>query len=204
MTNVDRPLLHICYAPAERGWVHGRMLCELGLQAGQYRTREDDGLGELQLQAIAEAVEQCRFTVFIASSAARWDKLAQFAAGLAQHAGLENQTPRLIIIARDFTPTSAAERERLSLAQRALVGLDCSDETSTVMALARLRTLLALNSPADERPACPYPGLALFTAANRDATSCSAATGTRTTSSSASAPINAVSSSSASRARASR
>jgi hypothetical protein len=45
------------------------MVCELGLQAGQYLTREDDGLGEPQLQAIADAVEQCRFTILIASSA---------------------------------------------------------------------------------------------------------------------------------------
>ena len=95
MRDVDSPLLHICYAPADRGWVHGRMIYELGLQAGQYRTREGDGLGEPQLQAIADAVEQCRFTVLVAASAARWDKLVQFAAGLAQHAGLENQTPRL-------------------------------------------------------------------------------------------------------------
>ena len=168
MTDIAKPLLHICYAPADRGWVHGRMLCELGLQAGQYHTREDDGLGELQLQAIADAVEQCRFTVLIASSAARWDKLTQFAAGLAQHAGLEGQTPRLIIIARDFTPTSDDEQTRLSLTQRALVNLDCSDEPSTAAALARLRTLLALEAPVDERPACPYPGLARFTAANRD------------------------------------
>jgi tetratricopeptide (TPR) repeat protein len=144
------------------------MVCELGLHAGQYLTREDDGLGELQLQAIADAVEQCRFTVLVASSAARWDTLAQFAAGLAQHAGLEDQTPRLIIIARDFAPTSNAERTRLSLAQRALVGLDCSDETSTVAALARLRKLLALEAPVNERPPCPYPGLARFTAANRE------------------------------------
>jgi hypothetical protein len=168
MTDADRPLLHICYAPADRGWVHGRMVRELGVEDRQVRTREDDGLGELQLQAIAEAVEACQFTVLIASSAARWDKLAQFAAGLAQHAGLEGDVPRLIIVARDFTPASEEERARLSLGQRALVGLDCSDEERTTAALARLRTLLALDEPVDERPACPYPGLARFTEANRD------------------------------------
>jgi hypothetical protein len=64
------------------------MVRELGLNDSQYRTRADDGLGELQIQEIARAVEECRFTVLIASSAARWDKLAQFAAGLAQHASL--------------------------------------------------------------------------------------------------------------------
>jgi type II secretory pathway predicted ATPase ExeA len=37
-----------------------------------------------------------------------------------------------------------------------------------VAALARLRELLALEEPVDECPECPYPGLARFTAANRD------------------------------------
>jgi hypothetical protein len=144
------------------------MVRELGLAEGQYRTREDDGLGEQQLQAIERAVDECRFTVLIASSAARWDKLAGLAAGLAQHAGLEDGVPRLIIIARDFAPSSEAERARLSLGQRAMVGLDCSDDEQATAALARLRKLLALDAPVDERPACPYPGLARFTAANRD------------------------------------
>ena len=85
------------------------MVRELGLQMNQYRTREDDGLGELQLQAIADAVEQCRFTVLVASSAARWNKLAQLAAALAQHAGLESDVPRLLNLARDFELTAPAE-----------------------------------------------------------------------------------------------
>jgi len=172
VSNLDpgQPLLHICHAPADDAWVHGRMVHELGLKGGQYRTRADDGLGELQLHEIARAVEACRFTVLIASSAARWDKLAQFAADLAQHAGLAqaHDTPRLIIVARDFALGAAAERARLPLEQRALVGLDCSDEGHTVAALARLRQILALEAPIDERPACPYPGLERFTAANRD------------------------------------
>jgi len=163
----DRPLLHICYAPADHEWVHGRMVHELGLADGQYRTRAD-GVGELQLEAIARAVDECRFTVLIASSASRWDALARFAATLAQHAGLERQAPRLIVVARDFTLESDAHRARLSLEQRALIGLDCSDEAHTVAALAQLRKLLELPEPVDARPACPYPGLERFTAANRD------------------------------------
>jgi hypothetical protein len=87
----DKPLLHICYAPADQAWVHGRMVCELGLEASQYRTRADDGLGELQLAAIERAVDECRFTVLVASTAARWNRLAQFAAALAQHRGLEDE-----------------------------------------------------------------------------------------------------------------
>jgi len=52
---------------------------------------------------------------------------------------MEHESPRLIIIARDFALGAEAERTRLSLTQRALVGLDCSDEERTVEALARLR-----------------------------------------------------------------
>lgn len=168
MIDLGRPLLHICYAQEDHAWVYGRMLPALGVVEGQCRTRADDALGDMQLDAIARAVEECRFTLLVASSASRWDKLTQFAAALAQHAGLERSAPRLVIIARDFTPGSETERARLSLAQRVLVGLDCSDEAHTVDALARLRGLLALEEPVDEPPACPYPGLERFTATNRD------------------------------------
>lgn len=168
MAVAEPPLLHICYAPDDHAWVHGRMIPALGLVEGQYRTRADDALGDVQLEAIGRAVEECRFTLLIASSAARWDRLTQYAAVLAQHAGWERSTPRLVVIARDFRLGSESERARLSLAQRVLIGLDCSDEARTVEALTRLRDLLALPEPADELPPCPYPGLERFTAANRD------------------------------------
>jgi tetratricopeptide (TPR) repeat protein len=165
-----KPLLHVCFAPTDEAWVRGRMVRELGLRDGQYRTRADDAMGELQLAEIARAVEECRFTVLIASSTARWDRLAQFAAGLAQHASLaqDQDTPRLVVIARNIASTSGAARAQLPLEHRALVGLDCSDDAHTTESLARLRRILTLDSPIDARPACPYPGLERFTAANRD------------------------------------
>ena len=52
------------------------MVRELGVKTGQSHTRADDGLGEPQLAAIERAVEQCWFTVLVASTAARWNKLA--------------------------------------------------------------------------------------------------------------------------------
>jgi hypothetical protein len=52
MTEDAKPLLHICYAPADYGCVHGRMVDELGLQHGQYHTREDDGLGQLGVRTV--------------------------------------------------------------------------------------------------------------------------------------------------------
>jgi tetratricopeptide (TPR) repeat protein len=164
----DRPLLHICHAPADHAWVHGRLVRELGLEATQYRTRADDDLGQLQLSAIESAVGECRFTVLVASTAARWNKLAQLAAALAQHAGIEDQAPRLIIIARDFALDSEVARTQLPLGQRALVGLDCSDDAQEVEAMARLRALLVLEEPIDVPLPCPYPGLSRFTVANRD------------------------------------
>jgi hypothetical protein len=102
----DRPLLHICYAPSDHEWVHSRKVRELDLIAGQYRTRADDGLSEVQLEAFAHAVDERRFTVLIASNAARWDKVAQFATALAQHAGLEDGTQRL----RRCTPKASCKR----------------------------------------------------------------------------------------------
>jgi tetratricopeptide (TPR) repeat protein len=143
--------------------VHGRLVPELGVRRDQFVTREDDRLGELQLQAIAEAVVRCRFTVLIASRAGYWDAMAQFAAGLAQHAGITGGEPRLIVITRD----GGAGGPELMLGHDALVGLDCGDEASTAAAIARLRALASLTEPVDERPACQYPGLAPFTFAER-------------------------------------
>jgi len=167
MTGSEPPLLHICHAPADHGWVRGRMLPALGLVEHQVRTRADDAPGELQLAEIERMVDECRITVLIASSAARWDRMTQLAARLAQHATAEHDAPRLVVIARDFAPGSDAERRQLTLGQRALVGLDCSDDARTDEALARLRRLLELDEPTAETPGCPYPGLERFTAANR-------------------------------------
>jgi hypothetical protein len=49
-----------------------------------------------------------------------------------------------------------------------VVSLDCSDDDRTTEALARLRKELEFADPVDEPPPCPCPGLARFTAANRD------------------------------------
>jgi hypothetical protein len=161
------PLLYICHAPADHGWVHGHMLPALGLAAGQYRTRADDVMGDLQLAEIARAVEECRFTVLVASSAARADHVVQFAAGLAQHLTIEARTPRLIIVSRDPARSSSAEQCSLPLVQRAIVRLDCTEEQDTARSLARLRQLLELPEPVAAPVACPYPGLEPFTPANR-------------------------------------
>jgi tetratricopeptide (TPR) repeat protein len=161
MAQPDRPLLYVCYAPADEGWVHGRMLPALGLAQAQYCTRADDRLGEPQLTEIVKAIEGCLVTVVIASSASRWDPLLEHVASLALHAAIEAGEPRFLVATRDVP------LESLSLDKRALVGLDCSDEEKTVQSLERLRKRLDLRAPLFERPPCPYPGLHPFTKANR-------------------------------------
>jgi len=52
-TDNERPLLHICCAPDDRGWVQGYLVPALGLTNDQYHTREDDGLGEMQFASCA-------------------------------------------------------------------------------------------------------------------------------------------------------
>lgn len=164
--DADRPLLHICHAPADGPWVLGWLIPALGLRDGQCSTREQDGLGELQIEALAGAVERSPLTLLIASGATRDDRLAQLGAALAQHAGIEAGAPRLIVLVRDRALLDAGDLG-LPLAQRALVWLDVSDEDRAEAAVARLRVRLALPVPVEHRPACPYPGLAPFTAANR-------------------------------------
>lgn len=171
----EGPILHVCYTPADHAWVHGQMLPALGLPEGRYRTWADDELAALELDEIERAVDACRAMVLVASTAARWHQLAQRAVKLAQRAAKLSPSaavtpgmPRFIIVAHGFSPSSNAERAQLSVGRpAAFVALDCTDEAHTVRALARLRGLLELAQPVCERPACPYPGLARFTAANR-------------------------------------
>jgi hypothetical protein len=154
--------LHITYAVQDEAWVHGVLLQALGLTAGQYWTRSEADLGALQIEELERAVQSCRYTLLVASSAARVDEWTSFASTLAQHLGLEEGQPRLLVVTRDFAPGSERERELLPLRQRCLVCVDCSDPERMPAALAALAAQLALTMT-DQRPTeCPYPGLRMF------------------------------------------
>ena len=155
-------LLHITHARQDEAWVRGVMLPALGLIEGQYWTRAEDDLGALKLQELERAVQACRYTLLVASSAARVDEWAQFAGVLAQHLGVEEGKPRLILIARDFEPASERARELLPLRQRCLTCLDCSDPERSAAALAALAAQLALVTTEQRPTECPYPGLRMF------------------------------------------
>jgi WD40 repeat protein len=116
----------------------------------------------VKLDEIERAVRACRYTLLVASSAARVDQWAQFAGQLAERLGIEEGKPRLLLVARDFVPGSERARELLPLRQRCLVCLDCSDPEHTPAALAALAAQLALTTTEAPPTECPYPGLRMF------------------------------------------
>jgi len=157
-----RQLLHITHARQDEAWVRGVLLPALGLTEGQYWTRAEDDLGALNLDALERAVQSCRYTLLVASSAGRVDEWTTFGGVLAQHLGLEEGKPRLLVVTRDFDPTSEVAKELLPLRQRCLVCLDCSDPERSAAAMATLAAQLALTTTEDPPTECPYPGLRMF------------------------------------------
>ncbi|HWO18787.1 MAG TPA: tetratricopeptide repeat protein [Kofleriaceae bacterium] len=155
-------LLHITHARQDEAWVHGVLLPALGLAEGQFWTRAEDDLGALRLEELERAVESCRYTLLVASGAARADQWAQFAGLLAEHLGVEEGKPRLLVVTRDFEPGSERAKELLPLRQRCLACLDCSDPERTAAALATLAAQLALSVTGEAPVECPYPGLRTF------------------------------------------
>lgn len=160
----DRPLLlHITYAEQDEDWVRGALIPGLGLSEGQYWTRAEADLGRLRLEELERAVKACRYTLLVASQAAKFDAWTHFAAALAQHAGVEDDRERLLVVTRDFDPASEEAKQLLPLRQRCLACLDCSEGARREESFARLAAQLAL--AAAERPVvveCPYPGLRVF------------------------------------------
>ncbi len=155
-------LLHITHARHDEAWVQGVLIPALGLAERQYWTRAEDDLGALKLEELERAVVSCRYTLLVASGAGQADQWTQFAGTLAEHLGIEEGKPRLLVVTRDFDPASERGKELLPLRQRCLVCLDCSDPERSAAALATLAAQLAL-SGAEEAPAeCPYPGLRMF------------------------------------------
>lgn len=155
-------LLHITHARQDEAWVRGVVIPALGLTEGQYCTRAEDDLGAVKLVELERAVRACRYTLLVASSAARVDEWAQFGGLLAQHLGVEEGKPRLLVVTRDFDPGSERARELLPLRQRCLVCHDCSDPERAAAALAALAAQLALTATDQPLTECPYPGLRMF------------------------------------------
>src|SRR6185503_3027306 len=104
-------LLHVTYADQDEDWVEGVLVPALGLTDDQIWTRGEADPGSLKLEELERAVKAHRYTLLVASSAARVDQWAQFAAHLAEHLGVEEGKPRLLLAALDFEPGSERARE---------------------------------------------------------------------------------------------
>ena len=94
MATEPQQLLHITHARQDEAWVQGVLLPALGLTEGQYWTRAEDDLGAPKLEELDRAVQSCRYTLLVASSAARVDQWAQFAGQLAERLGIEEGTSK--------------------------------------------------------------------------------------------------------------
>lgn len=179
-----RKALYVAHARQDEAWVQGVVLPALGLGEAEVGGRAEDDLDGVRVEEIAEEVQACRYTLLVASGAARADQWVQLAAGLAEVLAIEEGKPRLLVMARDFDPDSERARELLPLWQRALAVLDCSTEEKAERGLARLAAQLRLASGgaggdegdddrgdddrgddearAAARACCPYPGLRSF------------------------------------------
>jgi tetratricopeptide (TPR) repeat protein len=165
MASTDKPLVHISFAPDVEGWVLGVLLPGLWLGKHQARTPADYEPGRPLLEELERAIVECRTTIVVVSPKERCDPLLEHVATLARHAAIESDKPRCVFVTR------GVPRESLSLSERALVGLDCSNEANTGEALVRLRAMVNPAGPTiephSEVPACPYPGLLPFTGDGR-------------------------------------
>src|SRR6185436_2680184 len=158
----QQPLLHITYASQNEGWVTNMLVPALQLTDDQVWTRTEADPGTLRLESLEHAVKAHRYTLLVASSAARVDQWTQFAADLAQHLGVEEGKRRLLIAALDFEPSSERARELMPLRELYLDWFDFSSPERSAAALDKLALQLKLATAPEPPVECPYPGLRMF------------------------------------------
>jgi hypothetical protein len=63
----ERPLLHVCHARSDEGWVHGERRSRLGLARNRARTPFDHELGQPKVRELERGLEECRIPVVVIS-----------------------------------------------------------------------------------------------------------------------------------------
>ncbi len=150
--------LFVLHAPAESAFVRGYLLPKLGLSPERVLVSSDLTPGAPFVGAIERGVARSRLIVAVFSSSFVADRWAAFGELLASHAGAADA--RLVPLRLDDCEPP------LRLDCRVALDFRDRDPARWGAEAARLRALLERPAPADEAPACPYPGLRPFSAGN--------------------------------------
>lgn len=147
--------LFVLFADAERAWVSGYLLPELGLPDDRVLTQDDFQLGAVLADEFERAVDQSRFTVLVLSPSFMSDRWAAFGEQLATWTSVESGAARVVPLVRHDMDLPTRLRFR--------VKLDCTDEAAWPEEVGKLRDLLHRPEPVPEPPIeCPYPGMVPF------------------------------------------
>lgn len=144
----------LAFAEADRPWVEGFLLPELGLGSSEVITSDDFVPGASLAEEAQRAVLESTRTVLVLSRAFLADRWAGFSELLASHLSVAEGAARLIPLLLE--PCDVPVR----LAIRLMV--DCTEPTRWAGEVSRLRRTLRLPDPPPERLSCPYPGMAPF------------------------------------------
>jgi formylglycine-generating enzyme required for sulfatase activity len=148
------PELFLAYAEADRDWVHGFLLPEVGLDRQSVLTPQEFEPGAVVIREFERAVLTARFTLLVLSTAFHLSPWSVFAELLASHESLRRNSDRLVPL--------LLQPYELPLHLDFRVRLDCTVRSRWETEIARLRKLLQRDAPAAERLPCPYPGLLAF------------------------------------------
>jgi WD40 repeat protein len=149
--------LFVVHAAADREWVHGYLLPELGLPEGAVLTSAGFTPGASRAAEVERGVKRARVVVLVLSPAFLDDAWSELGELLASHARAAGAGGRLVPLVR--------EPCRLPLRIDFLVPLDCTRQEAWAGEVGRLRALLGRDPgerPRPEQIACPYPGMVAF------------------------------------------
>lgn len=152
--------LFVSCAAADRSWVHGYFLPELGLSPDRIITKEQFTVGAPVISEFNRAISESRFTVLVLTPAYSADEWAMYSEEISSFVRVIERRDRLIPL--QLRPTD------LSLGVASLVSLDCTEPAQWEVEVGRLRQLLGRPEPPPEAIPCPYPGIESFTEKNAE------------------------------------
>lgn len=144
----------VSYAAADRWWVEGFLLPELGVPPDRTITRDQFDLGAPTLTEYERAVTASRHTIIVFSPAYLADEFATFAEVLTGHVAIVSQANRLLPL--KLWPCTLPPR----IALREVA--DCTRQEQWKIETERLRWVLQRPEPALQAIPCPYPGMRPF------------------------------------------